>query len=190
MPNVAIPAEFDADPSAYVWTHYAPEIGAAAGQYSLAVYENCKLSMREMEAARMRTAQINGCALCLTMRADRDLPGHIERSGGDVVKAASIRDNTPPGEEFYNDVERWREATGFSDRESLAIEYAERLGERPKELKSDEHFWERMHTHFSDPEIVDMTFSIGSWIALGRLTHVLGLDDVCMPTMPQSAQNQ
>jgi hypothetical protein len=33
-----------------------------------------------------------------------------------------------------------------------------------------------------------MTFSIGSWIALGRLTHVLGLDDVCMPTMPQAAQ--
>lgn len=188
MPNVAIPAEFEADPSAYVWTHYAPEIGAAAGQYSLAVYENSKLSMREMEAARMRTAQINGCALCLTMRADRDLPGHIERSGGDAARAASIRDNTPPGEGFYSDVENWREAAGFSDRELLAIEFAERLGETPKGLKSDEDFWARMHKHFSDAEIVDMTFSIGSWIALGRLTHVLGLDDVCMPTMPQTAQ--
>ena len=188
MPHVAIPADFEADPSAYVWTHYAPEIGAAAGQYSLAVYENSKLSMREMEAARMRTAQINGCALCLTMRANRDLPGHIERSGGDVVKAGSIRDNTPPGEDFYNEVESWRDANGFSDRETLAIEYAERLGERPKGLKTDEDFWDRMHRHFSDAEIVDMTFSIGSWIALGRLTHVLGLDDVCMPTMPQAAQ--
>lgn len=60
MPNVAIPAKFEDDPSAHVWTHYAPEIGMAAGQYSLAVYENSKLSMREMEAARMRTAKING----------------------------------------------------------------------------------------------------------------------------------
>ena len=188
MPNVAIPAEYEADPSAYVWTHYAPEIGMAAGQYSLAVYENSKLSMREMEAARMRTAQINGCALCITMRADRDLLGHIGRSGGDVAKASSIRDNTPPGEGFYDDVENWRDATGFSGRERLAIEYAERLGERPKGLKTDDDFWSRMHKQFSDAEIVDMTFSIGSWIALGRLTHVLGLDDVCMPTMPQAAR--
>ncbi len=188
MPNVSIPTENAADPSAFVWTHYAPEIGMAAGQYSLAVYENSKLSMREMEAARMRTAQINGCALCMTMRADRDLPGHIERSGGDTVKAASIRDNTPPSEGFYEDVENWREATGFSGRELLAIEYAERLGEQPKGLKSDVDFWSRMHAQFSDAEIVDITFSIGSWIALGRLTHVLGLDDVCMPTMPQVTQ--
>ena len=188
MPNVAIPAQFEADPSAYVWTHYAPEIGMAAGQYSLAIYENSKLSMREMEAGRMRTAQINGCALCLTMRADRDLFGHIERSGGDVAKASSIRDNTPPDEGFYDDVENWRAATAFSDRELLAIEFAERLGEEPKGLKTDEDFWNRMHQHFSDAEIVDMTFSIGSLIALGRLTHVLCLDDVCMPTMPQAAQ--
>ncbi len=121
------------------------------------------------------------------MRADRDLPGHIERSGGDVAKAASIRDNTPPNEEFYNNVENWREASGFSYRELLAIEYAERLGEQPKGLKEDVGIWRRMHTHFSDAEIVDMTFFIGSWIALGRLTHVLGLDNVCMPTMPQPA---
>jgi alkylhydroperoxidase family enzyme len=40
-----------------------------------------------------------------------------------------------------------------------------------------------MHAHFSDAEIVDATFSIGSWMALGRLTHVLELDGVCMPTM-------
>jgi hypothetical protein len=33
-----------------------------------------------------------------------------------------------------------------------------------------------------DKEIVDMTFAIGSWIAFGRLTHVLEFDGVCMPT--------
>ena len=44
-----------------------------------------------------------------------------------------------------------------------------------------------MHDTFTDKDIVDMTFAIGSWIALGRLTHVLELDGVCMPTaMPVS----
>jgi hypothetical protein len=33
-----------------------------------------------------------------------------------------------------------------------------------------------------------MTFSIGAWMALGRLTHVLDLDSVCLPAMrPQAA---
>ena len=187
MSQVHIPADHANDPSAYVWSHYAPEIGAAAGRYSLAVYENSKLSMREMEAARMRTAQINGCLLCKTMRADRDLPGHIERSGGDAAKAASIRDNSPPDEAFYDAVDTWRTAEVFSPRERLAIEYAERLAEDPRELKVDEDFWKRMHANFSDAEIVDMTFSIGSWMALGRFTHVLDLDGVCMPTMPEPA---
>ena len=31
MPRVHVPEEHAADPSAYVWSHYAPEIGAAAG---------------------------------------------------------------------------------------------------------------------------------------------------------------
>ena len=117
------------------------------------------------------------------MRAARDLPGHIERSGGDAAKAAEVRDNTPPDEAFYAAVLNWRDATEFSPRERLAIEYAERLGETPQSMDTDEAFWTAMHTHFSDREIVDLTFSIGSWMALGRFTHVLALDGVCMPTM-------
>jgi alkylhydroperoxidase family enzyme len=50
-------------------------------------------------------------------------------------------------------------------------------------MDEDEAFWTKMRAHFSDAEIVDATFSIGSWMALGRLTHVLELDGVCMPTM-------
>ncbi|QZH74291.1 MAG: carboxymuconolactone decarboxylase family protein [Erythrobacter sp.] len=186
MPRIHIPSEHAHDPLSYAWGQFTPEIGAAAAAYSLAVYEHSQLSMREMEAARMRTALINGCHLCREMRADRDLAGHIERSGGDVARAASVRDNTPPPEEFYAAVADWRQSALFSDRERLAIEYAERLGEAPKSMDEDEHFWERMHAHYTDREIVDLTFSIGSWMALGRFTHVLALDGVCMPTMNRS----
>src|SRR3546814_1117189 len=60
MPRVHVPDEHQHDPSAYVWTAYAPEIGAAAANYSRTVYERSTLSLREMEAARIRTADING----------------------------------------------------------------------------------------------------------------------------------
>jgi alkylhydroperoxidase family enzyme len=184
MPRVHVPEDYAHDPSAYVWTHYRPEIGAAAAAYSLAVYEHSTLSTREMEAARIKTAQLNGCKLCIRMRAGRDLAAHIERSGGDAAKAARARDTRAPDEPFYLDVAEWRGSAQFSERERLAIEYAERLGDEPQSMDENEEFWDRMHQNFDDGEIVDLTFSIGSWMALGRLTHVLDLDGVCMPTMP------
>ena len=61
------------------------------------------------------------------------------------------------------------------------------MGEAPQGLKHDEAFWAEMHAHFSDAEIVDMTFCIGAWMALGRLTHVLDLDDVCMVPAREAA---
>ena len=73
----------------------------------------------------------------------------------------------------------WRTATIFSERERIAIEFADRMGQEPKSLAQDEAFWQRAHAHFSDKEIVDLTFSVASWIALGRMTHVLGLDTTC-----------
>lgn len=37
-----------------------------------------------------------------------------------------------------------------------------------------------MTAHYSQLEIVELTMSIGSWLAFGRLNHVLGLDSVCV----------
>lgn len=180
MARVHVPESHQHDPLSYVWGNYAPEIGAAAGVYSRTVYENSAMTLREMEAARMRTAHINGCHLCQQMRSARDLAGYLEQSGGDPEKAAA-RKGPAPDEAFYAAILDWRDADCFSDRERLAIEYAERLGEAPKSMDDDEDFWRRMHEHYSDAEIVDMTFSIGSWMALGRFAHVLGLDAACVP---------
>lgn len=190
MPRVHVPDEHQHDPSAYVWTAYAPEIGAAAANYSRTVYERSKLSLREMEAARIRTADINGCKLCLGMRAARDLPGHLERSGGDPSIAVTARsgDTPPPDEAFYEAVRNGDPEGLLSERERLLAEYAERFGSAPKSMDEDEPFWAQMHAAFSDAEIVDATFSIGSWVALGRLTHILDLDGVCMPTFASAAE--
>lgn len=187
MPRVHVPDTFADNPSAYVWSHYAPEIAGAAGSYVHAVYTKSLLSLRELEAARMRTAQINGCELCMGMRSDRDLGGFLESAGIDPRQAVSARGDPVPDERFYAAVENWRTADCFSAREQLVIEFADRMGSAPKTIKHDEELWARLHTHFSDAEIVDMTFSIGAWMALGRLTHVLDLDSVCVPALRSKA---
>ncbi|MFJ3582140.1 carboxymuconolactone decarboxylase family protein [Streptomyces sp. NPDC090127] len=148
-------------PIEYVWGEIVPEIGTAAANFSLSVYAHTTLGLREFEAARLRVAQINGCLFCLDWRTDRD---------GEKVE-----------ESFADAVTQWRTTDAFDDRTRLAAEYAERYALDHHGL--DEEFWTRMTAHYSQPEIVELTMSIGSWLSFGRLNRVLGLDAACvLPT--------
>jgi alkylhydroperoxidase family enzyme len=177
MPRVHVPAEAAGFPTGYVYSQYAPKIGAAAAGFSVSVYEHSLLSPREMEGARYRTAQINGCTMCMDHRAskyDTHLPGATEALERPMHTRGPL-----PGEEFYAAVKEWRTSPMFSTRERLTIEFSERMGQQPQSFQGDEAFWTRLHAAFSDAEIVDLTLSVASWIAMGRATHVLGLDDHC-----------
>ncbi|MGW5423922.1 carboxymuconolactone decarboxylase family protein [Streptomyces sp. NPDC003943] len=149
------------EPIGYVWGDMVPGIGMAAANFSLSVYAHTTLGLREFEAARLRIAQINGCRFCLDWRTDRD---------GEKVEAA-----------FADAVLQWRTTEVFDERTRLAAEYAERYALDHHNL--DEEFWARMTAAYSQVEIVELTMSLGSWLAFGRLNRVLGLDTVCvLPT--------
>ncbi|GGX70049.1 carboxymuconolactone decarboxylase family protein [Streptomyces fructofermentans] len=142
----------------YVWGEMVPGIGPAAANFSLSVYSHTTLGLREFEAARLRIAQINGCLFCLDWRTDRD---------GDKVEDG-----------FADAVAAWRTTEVFDERTRLAAEYAERYTLDHHGL--DEEFWDRMRARFSQAEIVELTMSLGSWLAFGRLNRVLGLDAMCV----------
>ncbi|MYS87963.1 carboxymuconolactone decarboxylase family protein [Embleya scabrispora] len=148
----------DKDPIAYVWAEMVPEIGIAASTFSMKVYDASNLGLREFEAARLRIAQINGCIFCLDWRTERD--GEKVEDGFDVA------------------VTEWRTTEVFDDRTRLAAEYAERYAVDHHNL--DDEFWARMTAHYTQAEIVELSMAIGSWLAFGRLNHVLGLDSVCV----------
>jgi len=155
--RVDLPA--DREPVVWLWGEAVPKIGPAAARYSAAVYEHSTLSLREFEAARARIAQINHCGFCLDWRTERD---------GETVDEA-----------LYGQVEHWREADGLSTRESLSAEYAERFAIDHLSLDDDEDFWSRMRGAYTDNEVIELSMCIGSWIAFGRLNHVLGIDAAC-----------
>ncbi|MFI6642725.1 carboxymuconolactone decarboxylase family protein [Streptomyces sp. NPDC050504] len=157
--DIDIPAGKDA--IAYVWGEMVPEIGAAASAFSLAVYAHSSLGLREFEAARLRVAQLNGCAFCLDWRTEKD-GVKVEEGFADAVAA-------------------WRTTEAFDERTRLAAEYAERYVADHHGI--DGEFWSRMTARYSQAEIVELSMSIGSWLAFGRLNHVLGLDAMCtLPT--------
>ena len=156
------------DPITYVWGELVPRIGPAAARFSAAVYEHSSLGLREFEAARLRIAQSNGCVFCQDWRTERD--------------GVRVEDG------FEEEVRGWRTSTVLTARERLATEYAERYAEDHHGLEPgvDDAFWERMFTHFSQAEVVELTMCLGSWLAFGRLNRVLGLDVACvLPSHPQ-----
>ena len=146
------------EPITWVWGELVPGIGPAAARFSQAVYTHTTLGLREFEAARLRVAQINGCLFCQDWRTEMD---------GQKVE-----------ESFDDAVENWRTTDAFDDRTRLAAEYAERFAIDHHGIDAD--LWERMHAHYSQQEIVELSMCLGSWIAFGRLNHVLGLDSSCV----------
>jgi alkylhydroperoxidase family enzyme len=149
----------DKEPVTWVWGEAVPKIGVPAAMFSAAVYEHSSLSLREFEAARTRIAQVNHCLFCLDWRTERD---------GEQVD-----------ESFYDEIATWRDSAALTDRERLAAEYAERFASEHLSLDDDEYFWSTMKAVYTDAEIIELSMCIGSWIAFGRLNHVLGIDAVC-----------
>jgi len=139
-----------------VWS-LSPELGAAVGALSAAVYGDRLVSPRVREVARMRIAQINGCNVCLAWR----FPEMADRG---VTEALYEHVDDP-----Y--------AGDYSTQERLAIEYAEKFALDHRSL--DDEFFTRMRAEFTDAEILELTAMIGEWLAFGRLNAVLDVAEAC-----------
>jgi alkylhydroperoxidase family enzyme len=123
-----------------------------------AVVNRSILPWRISEATRYRIAQINGCIICQAHRAP----------GGEGQEFT---------EQAYAEVASFATSELFSEREKLAIEFSELFA--LDHHKIDAEFFDRLHANFTDEEILDLTFCTARYMAFGRLTHVLGLDDSC-----------
>ena len=156
MPRLEIP-DGKADPEVRMWA-LRPEMGVGAAALSHAVYDQSIIPVRERELARMRIAQINDCAICQQWRKTPGAAGALT-------------------EDDFAHVEEWETYPGYSERERLAIEYAERFALHHRGIGDE--FFARLRNEFGDAEILDLTVCIGAWIALGRTMHVLGIDDSC-----------
>ena len=85
-------------------------------------------------------------------------------------------------EEMYAHVAEHRDHPEYSGAEQIAIEYAERFALAHLEL--DDEFFTRLREHFSDADILDLTICIADFLAFGRLTEVLRLDQECSLEFP------
>src|SRR5256885_10109303 len=106
----------------------------------------------------MRTARHNDCTTCSDFRAPS-------------VQASGV-----PADLYYH-VEEYATYPGYTERQRLAIEYAERFATAHEQI--DDELFDRLHAAFSDEEILDLTLCISVYLGLGRTLAVLGVDQSC-----------
>ena len=141
--------------AAMVWS-LRPEMAGMVQKMITTAYQSSKLPAAEREVARMRVAQLNACNACATFRAPS------------VVEAGVT-------EEMYRDLDDWRTAPGYTERQRLAIEYAERFAIDHQAI--DDELFVRLRSHFADDEILDLTLCLAVYLGLGRTLEVLQITE-------------
>jgi AhpD family alkylhydroperoxidase len=154
MARIDIPEGPGGD-GAMVWT-LRPEMAGMVQKMITTAYQSSMLPAAEREVARMRIAQLNACGACATFRA---------RS---VVEAGVT-------EEMYQHLEDWRDFPGYTERQRLAIEYAERFAIDHRAI--DDDLFTRLRAHFSDDEVLDLTLCLAVYLGLGRTLEVLQITE-------------
>jgi alkylhydroperoxidase family enzyme len=79
--------------------------------------------------------------------------------------------------ELYENVAAYATYPGYTPRQRLAIEYAERFATDHASI--DDDFFGRLREVFSDEEILDLTLCVAVFLGLGRSLAVLGVDQSC-----------
>jgi alkylhydroperoxidase family enzyme len=77
-------------------------------------------------------------------------------------------------EEKISHLETFRDDPIFTERERIAIEFAERMATNHTSI--DDDFFRRMRANFSDAEILEIGMAAGQYIGFGRLLMVLDLE--------------
>ena len=110
----------------------------------VAVEDQIKASGLELsliELVKTRASQINGCAYCIDMHTTD------ARKGGESEQRLYL-------------LNAWRESPALSPAERAALAWTEALT-RVGESRADGADFEALRPHFSDKEIVDLTYLIG-----------------------------
>ncbi len=77
-------------------------------------------------------------------------------------------------EDQVTDLLNFEKSTKYNERQKAALSYAEAIAWR---LETDDTFWDRLHRHFTEPELVELGCVIGltlgqqSWLRLLNIEH-------------------
>ena len=107
------------------------------------------------ELARLYVSRAVTCEFCGNQRSIKAFNGRLEEAQTD-------------------DLVNFEKSSKYGEREKAALAYAEAITWR---LDTDDRFWERLHAHFTEPELVELgcfialTMGQQSWLRLLNIDH-------------------
>jgi AhpD family alkylhydroperoxidase len=131
------------------WTSLAPAQYKSMYAVSQSLVES-PLGGKLIELVQTRVSQINGCAFCLDMHV-REL-----RKSGEAWQRLNV-------------LSAWRETEFFSAREQAALAWAETMTRLADSHTEREVEFQALRAHFSDAEIVELTWVIAAINAWNRM---------------------
>ncbi|MGY0798553.1 carboxymuconolactone decarboxylase family protein [Lysobacter sp. A286] len=106
-----------------------------------AIHTAGRLEPALIELVLMRVSQVNGCAYCL------DMHSKDARAAGETEQRLYL-------------LPAWRETKLYSERECIALAWAEELTELASPEAVSDALYERARQHFKEPELVDLTLLV------------------------------
>jgi alkylhydroperoxidase family enzyme len=76
----------------------------------------------------------------------------------------------------YDDLLNFESSDRYTDRQKAALAYAQAIAWGPGEEGELEALWERLHAHFSEPELVELGCAIGLTLGQQSWIRLLGID--------------
>ncbi len=76
-------------------------------------------------------------------------------------------------EEDYKDLLNFEKSTRYNDRQKAALAYAEAI---TWDLAADDALWDRLHKHFSEPELVELGYFIALTMGQQRWLRTLNIE--------------
>lgn len=125
-----------------------------------ALFQKTTIEAPVRELVEIRASQLNGCAFCVDMH----------------IKQAKIHGER---ELRLHHVAIWRESTLFAPRERAALAWTEAVTQLSAQGVPDD-VYERVRTQYSEKELSDLTFLVGTINAWNRL-------NVAFRTVPGSS---
>jgi AhpD family alkylhydroperoxidase len=123
---------------------------------------SCGIDPSLLELVKLRSSEINGCAYCI------DMHSKDARAGGETEQRLYV-------------LSTWRETPFLTDRERAALAWAEAVTQVSEAHVPDE-VYELARRHFSEKELVDLTFAIVAINGWNRLA-------ISFRTVPGTSQS-
>lgn len=135
---------------------HTPEYGTVFTDLIMAILKDGEIDWLTKELLILKATQGNDCQYC-------------------VVQHERLSDmlGIPPEKVADLDGDKYKSSPHFTDGEKALLDLTVQIGKDanrvPKEL------WERLHKHWSEPQIVDATFVITVYIAVSKFGDALGV---------------